>query len=878
MEKPNKSNNHHGLRLWQTRKDFQPVYPHDRVIKGEDEGGCGVTGFAASVPVSGKHIFQPSIQMHNRGNGKGGGIAAVGLDPETLGVTREILDDDYLIQIAYLDKDSRSRVEAQFITPVFKIDHAQAVPTIADWRDLKGLEVCPPEVWRYFVRVKREVLQHFIQTHKLYGIPARKVEDEFVAQNCYKLNQAFYASLGDKQAFVLSQGRNIMILKIVGYAEEAALYYQLLDFKAHIWIAHQRYPTRGRVWHPGGAHPFAALNVALVHNGDFANYFAVSEYLSQRHFYPQFLTDTEVAVLTFDLWHRLYGYPLEYVIESMAPTTERDFDLLPPEKQRVYRMLQTANIHGSPDGPWFFIIARNDPVSKNFELIGITDTSMLRPQVFALQDGEVQIGLVCSEKQAIDATLASLAEEDPRFCPVADLYWNARGGSATDGGAFIFSLEPHNGRRVLSCKDKFGTPKAVPWYQRPMDSMALEAGLEPDVELKGQVHALLEDVSGWNFYQWARANVLPWSYSTFRKVLQNARSRAQEGDHLKAAATNGLTLLLNRRYDPGDKKRSHLLRLILDTLSAIFRDTPLMGKSPSGRYHRLGWDSRDQLAAPAGQDRILVLDAAGFPPEGDDCDARFLCRAYELGWRQFITYGYRGQRFLGCGFGLNTDGVRIDAYGSTGDYLASGLDGMTINVHGNAQDQLGQIMKRGKLVIHGDVGQTFMYGAKGGEVYVLGNAAGRPLINAVGRPRVVINGTALDFLAESFMAGDPLNGGGFVVVNGLEYDGRGRLRNQATPYPGSNLFSLASGGAIYIRDPYHQVVDEQLNGGELAPLTDADWQLILPYLQENERLFGIAVEQDLLTVDGEVRLPAEVYRKVQAVKLAVLSQVEESWE
>ena len=186
------------------------------------------------------------------------------------------------------------------------------------------------------------------------------MEDEFVAQNCYKLNEAYYASLGEKKAFVMSQGRNMLILKIVGYAEEAAYYYQLLDFKAHIWIAHQRYPTRGRVWHPGGAHPFAALNDALVHNGDFANYYSVSEYLSQRHFFPQFLTDTEVAVLTFDLWHRLYGYPLEYVIESLAPTTERDFDLLPPEQQRIYRQLQAANIHGSPDGPWFFIIARND--------------------------------------------------------------------------------------------------------------------------------------------------------------------------------------------------------------------------------------------------------------------------------------------------------------------------------------------------------------------------------------------------------------------------------------------------------------------------------------------------------------------------------------
>jgi hypothetical protein len=72
------------------------------------------------------------------------------------------------------------------------------------------------------------------------------------------------------------------------------------------------------------------------------------------------------------------------------------------------------------------------------------------------------------------------------------------------------------------------------------------------------------------------------------------------------------------------------------------------------------------------------------------------------------------------------------------------------------------------------------------------------------------------------------------------------------------------------------VVEEQLNGGEFAPLTEADWQLILPYLEENERLFDIRIERDLLTVDGELKKPEEVYRKVQAVKLAILAKVEES--
>ena len=878
MKSNGKCNNHSGLQLLDTRREFTSPYPAGRIQKAADEGGCGVTGFAASVPVAGRHIFQPSVQMHNRGNGKGGGIAAVGLDPGSMGVSQEILDDDYLIQIAYLDAEARAAVEARFIHEVFRVDHARRQPTINDWRELPGLMVKPPEVWQYFVRVKPEVLQHFIQKHKLYEVQWRKVEDEFVAQNCYKLNEAYYASLGEKKAFVLSQGRNIMILKIVGYAEEAALYYDLLDFKAHVWIAHQRYPTRGRVWHPGGAHPFAALNTALVHNGDFANYFSVSEYLSQRHFYPQFLTDTEVAVLTFDLWHRLYGYPMEYVIESMAPTTELDFDLLDPERQKIYRQLQATNIHGSPYGPWFFIIARTDPDRNRFELIGITDTSMLRPQVFALQDGEVQIGLVCSEKQAIDATLQSLAAEDPRFCPVADLYWNARGGSATDGGSFIFSLERKNGGRVLSCHDKFGKPKTIPWHQRPWDGTRLEISVREDSEFSRLIRSHLEDASGQKFFQWAKGRLPFWSYADFRQALQVCADLAKQGDGLKAAALAGLTLLLDWRYDPGDKKRSHLQRLVMESLTEILQATPPVGEPHASRYRWIDYDSQEHLSAPPRDDAVLILDAAGFPPEGDGCDARFLCRAFELGWRQFLTYGYKGQRFLGCGFGADTDAVRIDAYGSTGDYLASGIDGMCIHIHGNAQDQLGQIMKRGKLVVYGDVGQTFMYGAKGGEVFIMGNAAGRPFINAVGRPRAVINGTALDFLAESFMAGNPLTGGGFIIVNGLEFDPRGRIRSQRTPYPGGNLFSLASGGAIYIRDPYHQVVDEQLNGGEIVPLTAADWDLILPYLQENERLFGIRIEEDLLTVEGRLRAPDQVYRKVQAVKLAVLTQVEDAWE
>lgn len=838
------------------------------IEKVEEEGGCGVIGFACSIPVSGRHIFEPSIQMHNRGNGKGGGIAAVGLSHERLGVSKEVLENDYLLQVALLEPDVQSAVEKEFITPYLKVDKAERISTVKDFRDIEGLEVKPPDVWRYFVRVKEDILEQFIKENSFGKLDRRRAEDEFISQNSFRLNTRFYASLGEKAAFVLSHGRNMMILKIVGYAEKVIEYYQLEDFAAHIWIAHQRYPTKGRVWHPGGAHPFIGLDEALVHNGDFANYHSVSEYLKQRNVHPLFLTDTEVSILIFDLLNRVYNYPLEYIIEALAPTTELDFDRLSKEKQRIYRAISATHIHGSPDGPWFFIIARNEPYNNNqMQLIGITDTSMLRPQVFALFEGEVQIGLICSEKQAIDATLHSLASEDPRFCPVADKYWNARGGSHTDGGAFIFTIKDKgDGGKRLVCTDKFGRAIEIP----KDDTVTREVvTIFSSTSIKDRLHTPL------TLFEEIKDDLKDWNYDTFRQCCGHLVSLAAESDTYKEAAIELLTLFNDRRYNPGSKKRSWLLHIVRESLHQIFDSTPMLPENMATCFQSVDWQSKDKLRAPKTNEKTLIINAKGFPPEGENCDARLIVEAYNLGWRRFITYGYKGQRFCGCGLGPKTEGVRIDVYDSSGDYLASGIDGLEIYVHGNAQDQLGQIMKSGKLVVYGDVGQTFMYGAKGGEVYILGNGAGRPLINAVGKPRVVINGTCLDFLAESFMAGDPLNGGGFVILNGMEFDDRGNLKELPTPYPGSNLFSLASGGAIYVRDPHHKIVADQLNGGEFAKLTPADWELILPYLQENERLFGISIEDDLLKVDGIKKEPEEVYRKIRAIKLAVLTKIEE---
>jgi len=182
------------------------------------------------------------------------------------------------------------------------------------------------------------------------------------------------------------------------------------------------------------------MHEALVHNGDFANYYSVTEYL-----------DSETSSLCSSPTRRFpYRFrpleqglqvPLEYVIEGLAPTVERDFDMLRRIRRKSTGEFRPATFTARRTARGFLSSRGMTSRTTHSSYWGITDTAMLRPQVFALQDGEVQIGLICSEKQAIDATLASLAAEDNRFCPIADEYWNARGGSYTDGGTFIFTVK-----------------------------------------------------------------------------------------------------------------------------------------------------------------------------------------------------------------------------------------------------------------------------------------------------------------------------------------------------------------------------------------------------------------------------------------------------
>ncbi len=845
-----------GLALLRARQrwqaDQQPSIQRADRAKQACEGGCGVIGVIASEPVAGRHLFEPLAQMNNRGNGKGGGLAVAGCFPEH--------PRHFALHVALLDPSVRAQVEAEFVRPHFDVAQVELLPHVPDHRDVGGLEIAPPEVVRYFVRAKGSAVEALAQEAGVE--PGPEVEAELVSRNSFALNRALYA--GDRpRAFVLSHGRDMMILKGVGFAEDILRYYLLDDAPGRVWIGHQRYPTRGRVWHPGGAHPFAGLDEALVHNGDLANYSSIVEVLGQRGIEPLFLTDTEVAVLLFDLYNRSFGYPLEHICEALAPTTERDFELLPKHRQRVYRALRASHLHGSPDGPFFFIVARTMVELDAWQLVGITDTSMLRPQVFALHEGAVQLGLVASEKQAIDTYLASVSASDGRVAPIADHYWNARGGSYTDGGAFVFTARAEaGGGSRLECCDKFGRRVQGP-HQRLQPGYPVRLPVPPE-SVPGEAvdwATLLEAAGATAAFEQAASRVEGWSFAEIERVLGQVLAAVLERPALREPALLFLTMLLDQRYDTGDKKPSALRVLASAAIEVLLNAVPLVGSDDPDASRRLDLSTRATLGPPPPGDGQLAIDARGFEMEGPDSVATQLVRAYQLGWRRFVVYACAGDRFIGCGLGPASQGVRIHVYGASGDYLGSGVDGAELHVHGDAQDQVGQVLKSGRIVIHGNVGQTLLYGAKGGEVFVRGNTAGRPLINAVGNVRVVVNGTCLDYAAESFMAG-PFTDGGFLVINGLRHLDDGRVYGLETKYPGTNLFSLASGGCCYLNDPYATVTEGQLNGARFDPFLQEDWNVLEPYLSTNRELFRIHTRYDLLMVDGVLRWPKEVFRKV----------------
>ena len=360
-------------------KDVRQVNnPHndDKVIDA-----CSIFGAmdTSGRRFSGKDVVRAIANMHDRGNGLGGGFAIYGLYPEYA--------DFYAFHIMFLSQKGRQETEA-FLRQSFDLIHQEEVPT----RPAQGIKN-PPLVCRYFL----EVGQHQ---------PEQQSEDDYVVERVMTINTKLCDS------FVFSSGKDMAVFKGVGYPEEIAEHFYLEQYEGYLWVAHGRFPTNTPGWW-GGAHPFCILDWTVVHNGEISSYGINRRYLEQFGYHCTMQTDTEVVAYAVDLLMRKHNLPLEIVAKILASPFWSDIERMPPGEQKLMRTLR--QIYGSLllNGPFAVIIAHHG------EMIGLTDRIRLRP-LTAGEKGDMLY--LSSEESAIRL-----------ICPELDRTWIPMGGEPIIG-------------------------------------------------------------------------------------------------------------------------------------------------------------------------------------------------------------------------------------------------------------------------------------------------------------------------------------------------------------------------------------------------------------------------------------------------------------
>lgn len=337
---------------------------------------CGIFGAIDTTGrrFSGDGVVEAMVNMHDRGNGLGGGFAVYGLYPEYA--------DHYAFHVMYLGQKSQQQVE-DLLRKKFKVACAEEIPT----RVARGIRN-PPVVWRYFLEPG---------DRQTKGIS----DDNYVVDTVMEINTRF------EDAFIFSSGKNMGVFKGVGYPEEIADFFRLEEYRGYLWTAHSRFPTNTPGWW-GGAHPFCILDWTVVHNGEISSYGINRRYLEQFGYQCTMQTDTEVVAYAVDLLVRRHNLPVELAARVLAAPFWEEIERMPEKEKKLMRMLR--QIYGSLllNGPFTIIIAHQG------EMIGLTDRIRLRPLTVGVKENTL---FLSSEEAAIRL-----------MCPDVDRTWTPMGG------------------------------------------------------------------------------------------------------------------------------------------------------------------------------------------------------------------------------------------------------------------------------------------------------------------------------------------------------------------------------------------------------------------------------------------------------------------
>ncbi len=346
----------------------------------KDFAGCSIFGM---INLEGKRFgsrdpVRAISNMHERGNGLGGGFAVYGIYPA--------FRDYFAFHVMYLSKDAKhhtDRVLASCFNIIYDEEIQTRPATVAD----------PPLLWRYFVEPKKSRLQ--VQT-----------EDECVLEAVMRINTE------TGKAFVFSSGKDMGVFKGVGYPEDIADYFCLEDYEGYLWSCHGRFPTNTPGWW-GGAHPFNVLDWTVVHNGELSSYGINRRYLEMYGYRCTLQTDTEVLAYAFDLLMRRQQLPIEIVSKILAPPLWSEIEASDEKYKLTARALRQTYGSLLMNGPFSVIVAHHG------EMIGLTDRIKLRPLIAATKGKNLYLS---SEEASIRLVQSQL-----------DKVWSPRGGEPVIG-------------------------------------------------------------------------------------------------------------------------------------------------------------------------------------------------------------------------------------------------------------------------------------------------------------------------------------------------------------------------------------------------------------------------------------------------------------
>jgi glutamate synthase domain-containing protein 1 len=330
-------------------------YGDDKVIDA-----CSIFGMMSTSGrrFSGDDIITAIANMHDRGNGLGGGFAVYGLYPDYA--------DAYALHIMCDTQGAKQEVES-FVAHRFQVLHNRELPTKP-----QAAVVSPPLLHCYFVQVPHDL-------------------GDALGPDDYTLARVMDINTGIDGAFVFSSGKNMGVFKGVGYPEDLAEYFCLREYQGYLWTAHGRFPTNTRGWW-GGAHPFSILDWTVVHNGELSSYGINRRHLEQYGYVCTMHTDTEVVAYAIDLLMRRHGLPIELAARVLAAPLWSRIERYAPAERHLCTLLRQTYGSLLLNGPFSVVIAHQG------EMIGLTDRIRLRPLTVGVRGDALYLS---SEESAI---------------------------------------------------------------------------------------------------------------------------------------------------------------------------------------------------------------------------------------------------------------------------------------------------------------------------------------------------------------------------------------------------------------------------------------------------------------------------------------------